>query len=388
MHHQVNILSDNNYMQRCLELAKKAVGYVAPNPMVGAVLVYKNRILAEGWHKHYGEAHAEVNCLAAVRPEDQAYIQQATLYVSLEPCAHHGKTPPCADLIIRHQIPRVVIGCIDPFAKVAGKGVEKLQKAGIEVITEGPWTKDCIQLNRRFFTFHQKKRPFITLKWAATVDHFIAPVQQSGSTERLKISGAITDKLVHKWRSEAAAILVGKNTALKDDPALTNRLYFGATPIKMALDPHLEIPPSARIFENTTSAATPVVIFNYIKSEKILQSPLRPATQQSISAAVADVQPNRGLPIHYVQLDPVKPVPLQIAAYCFEHHIQSVLIEGGRRLLQSFIDQNLWDECRIITNTQLKIGAGLSEPFLGKKEFQREIPLGQDKISYFAADFE
>jgi len=261
---------------------------------------------------------------------------------------------------------------------VAGKGIEKLQKAGIEVRITGPWTKDCTEINRRFFTFHTQRRPFITLKWARTADHFIAPLQQADNTERLKISGNTTDILVHQWRSEEAAILVGKNTALKDDPALTNRLYFGPSPIKMAFDPALEIPATARIFKSTGT----VILFNFIRSETLYKQ------SQSVHTDGKNTEHHKNSQtVHYVQLDPDLPVPSQIAAYCYGQNIQSILVEGGLKLLQDFIDLGFWDECRVITNTQLKIGAGLDEPVLGKKELRGQIQLGQDKISYFAPDF-
>lgn len=346
------------FMQRCLELAKKGAGYVAPNPMVGAVLVYENRILGEGWHMRYGQPHAEVNCLAAVKKEDRHLIDQSTLYVSLEPCAHHGKTPPCADLIVRHRIPKVVIGCMDSFAQVAGKGIEKLKQAGIEVIMGGSWETDCLRFNRRFFTFHGKKRPFIVLKWAQTADGFIAPLHQSDQAGRLKISGPLSDRLVHRWRSENAAILVGKNTALKDDPALNTRLYSGPSPIRMALDAHLSIPASAKLMQ----PPEPTLIFNRIKADRDEKSHIR-----------------------YELLEDRHSVPQQIADYAYRENIQSILIEGGATLLQSFIDLNLWDECNIITNTRLSIGTGLRAPALTDSIFLQSIELDQDKISYFAA---
>ena len=355
-------LSDHYlFMQRCIALAKKGNGYVAPNPMVGAVLVHNGRILAEGWHQLYGQPHAEVNCLAAVKKEDQALISASTLYVSLEPCAHHGKTPPCADLIIKHRIPTVVVGCVDIFAQVAGKGIEKLKNAGIAVILDGPWNGECLQLNRAFFYFHRHKRPYIILKWAVTADNFMARDQQATAAERLRISGASSNRLVHKWRSQSAGILVGKNTALKDDPYLNNRLFYGPSPLKMLLDPRLEVSLSAHLFQGSE----PVVVFNFIKTEH---------TRPSGSAA----------PIHYVQLDPQKSVVPQIADYCYRHQIQSLFVEGGKALLQSFIDGRLWEQCRIITRTDLHIGSGLTGPILSQRQFLQDIYLGADKISYFA----
>src|SRR6476660_1127293 len=212
----MNATSHETYMYRCLQLAQLGVGNVAPNPMVGAVLVHNDKIIGEGYHRKYGEPHAEVNCINSVSPDKQELISQSTLYVSLEPCAHFGKTPPCADLIIRHKIPRVVIGCRDPFTEVNGKGIEKLKSAGVNVET-GILEKECIALNKRFFIFHTQHRPYIILKWAQTADEFIATLttesQAIGNIQRrLLISNEYTNRLVHKWRSDEAAILVGKNT--------------------------------------------------------------------------------------------------------------------------------------------------------------------------------
>lgn len=346
------------YMARCLELAKKGAGQVQPNPMVGAVLVHAGRIIGEGWHQHYGGPHAEVNCLAAVKPEDCQRIADATMYVSLEPCAHHGKTPPCADLIVRHRIPRVVIGCQDSFAKVAGKGIEKLKQAGIEVIVGGPWQQQCLALNRRFFTFHARQRPYIILKWAETADGFIAPLHQNGQAQRLRISSPVTDRLVHQWRSENAAILVGKNTVLQDDPALTNRLFSGPSPLRMAIDASLEIPALAKILQPPERT----ILFNRLKGDHQTGSHLR-----------------------YEKLSGDPPMPVQIAQFCYKEHIQSLLVEGGVTLLQSFIDLGLWDEACVITNNHLRIYQGLAAPTLINGRFLRSIDLGQDKISYFAA---
>lgn len=351
-------MEHSTYMSRCLELAKKGAGYVAPNPMVGAILVHQGRILGEGWHKHYGEPHAEVNCLASVKEADKHLISASTLYVSLEPCAHHGKTPPCADLIVRHQIPRVVIGCKDSFAKVAGKGIEKLKQAGIEVILEGPWQKECLAINRRFFTFHARRRPYIILKWAETADGFIAPIHQNGMADRLKISSPLTDRLVHKWRAENAAILIGKHTALKDDPALNNRLYSGPSPLRMVVDGYLEIPPTAKLM----APPQRTVIFNRLKT-----------TQK------------QGSHLHYEKLNNELPWSMQIADYGYRENIQSILVEGGALLLQSFIDMQLWDEGRIITSSSFRIKQGLAAPALNKGIFLQSIELGQDKIRYFAA---
>src|SRR5258706_4656586 len=246
-------------MYRCLQLAAPGAGYVAPNPMVGAVLVHNGRIIGEGYHQHYGEAHAEVNCInqAALSGLIDT-IPESTLVVSLEPCTHFGKTPPCADLIIKHKIPKVVIGCRDPFGEVNGKGIEKLKAAGIEV-EQGVLEKECIDLNKRFFVFHTQHRPYIILKWAETADGFIAPslpaapsinlwrpmegrIEEDSTSRRLLISNEYTDRVVHKWRSEEAAILVGTNTVENDNPELTTRLWPGNSPVRLVVDMNLRLP--------------------------------------------------------------------------------------------------------------------------------------------------
>ncbi len=217
-------------MQRCIQLAKLGAGNVAPNPMVGSVLVHNDSIIGEGYHQQYGFAHAEVNCINSVKTKDEELLTTSTLYVSLEPCAHWGKTPPCADLIIQKQIPHVIVGCRDPFEKVDGKGIEKLRAAGVEV-TVNICQKECEELNKRFFTFHTKHRPYIVLKWAQTSDAKMATMDES----RLLISNEFTNAMVHKWRSEEASVLVGTNTALLDNPKLDNRHWSGKSPVRMVI---------------------------------------------------------------------------------------------------------------------------------------------------------
>ncbi len=340
-------------MYRCVELARLGAGSVAPNPMVGAVLVYQNRIIGEGWPKQYGQAHAEVNCInSVVAAADVPHIRQATLYVSLEPCAHYGKTPPCSDLIIEKQIPRVVIGCRDPFAAVDGKGIEKLKRAGVAVEV-GIWEEACKTLNKRFFTFHTAKRPYVILKWAQTADHKIAGL----AGERLLISNAYSNRLVHRWRSEEAAILVGTRTARLDDPSLDNRLWSGKSPVRMVIDRDLSLPSSLKLFngEQTT------IVFNNRKEE-------------------------RQNKLWYHQLDFEAPVVPQLLKACHHLQLQSILVEGGSHLLQQFIDEALWDEARVITNRQLNIGNGLSSPLLTNARMQMEEQWENDHISYYTPD--
>ena len=336
-------------MHRCIELAQKGAGYVAPNPMVGAVLVHEERIIGEGYHRQYGQAHAEVNCINSVEIDDQDKISQAVLYVSLEPCAHFGKTPPCADLIIANKIPGVVIGSRDPFKEVAGKGIEKLKTAGIAV-TSGILEKDCQVLNKRFFTFHTKHRPYIILKWAQTADKKIAGDKAS----RIYISNEQTNRLVHRWRSEEASILVGTNTALSDDPELTTRYWHGPSPIRLVVDMDLSLPSSLKIF----SGKQRTIIFNTIKHED----------NDHVS--------------YYQVTDDVSLVH-QIVNALYQMKIQSVMVEGGARLLQSFINDNMWDEARIITNMQLAIGNGLAAPELELNGTKSEFAIQNDSIKIY-----
>ncbi|PZP49206.1 MAG: bifunctional diaminohydroxyphosphoribosylaminopyrimidine deaminase/5-amino-6-(5-phosphoribosylamino)uracil reductase RibD [Pseudopedobacter saltans] len=325
------MMTDELYMRRCLELAIRGQGHVAPNPMVGSVLVYKDRIIGEGYHQLYGQPHAEVNCIYSVKNEDRHLIPDATIYVSLEPCAHFGKTPPCADLIIRNNIKKVVVGCRDPFEAVNGKGIEKLLAAGIDVQMSSI-EKECIFFNRRFFTFHKKKRPYIILKWAQTLDGSIAYANQE-KEERLFISNNIANREVHKWRHDEAAILVGTQTAMLDNPSLTNRQWKGKSPIRLVIDKHGKIPLNYKIFNDEADT----VIFSYQENYK------NETTTQ-------------------IQLSSQKDDLTQIMDYCYQNNIQSILVEGGKQLLQSFLDKNIWDEARLITNENLIIQNGLKAP--------------------------
>lgn len=335
-------------MQRCIELARKGAGFVAPNPMVGAVLVYKDRIIGEGYHQQYGQAHAEVNCINAVKEDDKEYISRSVMYVSLEPCTHFGKTPPCADLIIQHKIPKVIIGCRDPFKEVDGKGIEKLKEAGIDVQT-GILEKECRELNKRFFTFYTQHRPYIILKWAQTADRKIA-----NGTERLLISNELSNRLVHKWRSEEAAILVGTNTALADDPSLTTRLWNGPSPVRLVIDMSLRLPSSLKVFNQETRT----IVFNTIKHEE---------------------DDNK---LYYQVTEDVSLVH-QVLNALYQLKIQSVLIEGGARLLQSFMDEGMWDEIRMITNRQLTVGSGLAAPIFDHARKEEEFELADDIIEIY-----
>lgn len=336
-------------MQRCLQLAILGAGKVAPNPMVGAVLVYGDRIIGEGYHEQYGQAHAEVNCINSVADADNALISNSTLYVSLEPCAHFGKTPPCADLIIKNKIPNVVIGCKDSFAAVDGKGAQRLKGAGVNV-TMGVLENDCLDLNKRFFTFFENKRPYIILKWAQSNDGKMA----KEGTDRLLISSEFTNRLVHKWRSEEAAILVGTNTALLDDPALTTRLWAGTNPVRLVIDTELKLPGHLKLFDGSVKT----IVFNYYKQEE-----------------------DRNL--IYNKLNKEGNIVEQIVAALYAMQIQSAIVEGGEKLLQSFIAENLWDEARVITNTDLIVGEGLKAPVLKNNVLTDEQKMKTDLISFY-----
>jgi len=342
-------ISPELYMERCIELARLGAGHVAPNPMVGAVLVYNGRIIGEGYHQRYGEAHAEVNCIADVKAADTPLIPQSTLYVSLEPCSHFGKTPPCSDLIIKHRIPKVVIGCRDPFKEVDGKGIEKLKQAGVEVVL-GVMENECKELNSRFFTWHTKQRPYIILKWAQTGNGKIS----SSSNERLFITNEYTNRLVHRWRSEEAGILIGTNTALLDNPELTNRLWNGLSPVRMVIDMDLRLPSSLNIFNGKSRT----IIFNATRDEE-----------------------KEGL--LYCRLLREQNIIPQLIMALYRLNIQSVLVEGGMRLLQSFIDENIWDETRKITNRSMVIADGLRAPEPGATLKVKELKLLEDTIEIY-----
>jgi diaminohydroxyphosphoribosylaminopyrimidine deaminase/5-amino-6-(5-phosphoribosylamino)uracil reductase len=317
-------------MQRCLQLAQLGAGNTAPNPMVGAVLVHDDKIIGEGYHQQYGQAHAEVNCINNVLEENKSLIEKSTLYVSLEPCVHFGKTAPCADLIIKMKIPKVVIGCRDSYKEVDGRGIEKLKAAGVEVVT-GVLEREARELNKRFFTFYEKQRPYIILKWAQSSNYKIANADYS----RVLISNDFTNRLVHKWRSEEAGIMVGTNTALYDNPSLTNRYWSGNNPVRIVIDKELKIP----ITHHLINDGQKTIIFNKIKNE------------------------DDGM-ILYRKIQGDGTEISQVVACLFEMKIQSILVEGGSALLQSFIDEDCWDEARVIRNEQLIIENGISSPVL------------------------
>lgn len=338
------------YMNRCLELAAKGFGRVAPNPMVGCVIVYKGRIIGEGYHRKFGDAHAEVNAINSVK--NKSLLKSAVLYVNLEPCAHFGKTPPCADLIIRYGIKYVIIGTLDPNPLVAGRGIHRLVSAGCDV-KAGVLEEECRELNKRFFCFYGGKRPYIILKWAETADKYIGA---AGS--RFQISGSKANKLVHEWRSEEQAILVGKNTALCDNPRLTVRLVKGKNPLRIVIDRNLEIPSAFHLFDKKI----PTIVF---------------AGKKKASAEN----------LEYVKIDFNRNVLQQMLEELCRRNIQSLIVEGGAKLLSSFIRENLWDEARIFTsNTRLGRKNGIASPEISGAVIARK-KIGTDSLRIFRNTF-
>ncbi len=326
-------------MRRCIALAQNGLGTTYPNPMVGSVIVYNNKIIGEGWHKKAGEPHAEVNAVNSV--QDKSLLQKATIYVSLEPCSHFGKTPPCCDLIIKNKIPNVVIGTVDPNIKVAGNGIKKLIEAGIHV-TIGILENECNELNKRFFTFHQKKRPYIVLKWAESQDGFIAPLQKL-EKKPVWITNTYSRQLVHKWRTEEQAILVGTQTVIDDDPKLNARDWYGNNPIRLVLDQNNRIPEENTVFDNQIKTIVFTKSGNAINKENTIFEVVN--FNQNIAS--------------------------QIVQILFQHQIQSVIIEGGLQTLQTFIDANLWDEARIFTG-KLTLEKGINAPQISKSIYKKK----------------
>jgi riboflavin biosynthesis protein RibD len=321
-------MSHEIFMQRCLDLALLGMGDVAPNPMVGCVIVHNGLIIGEGYHQKYGQAHAEVNAIRAVKNPE--LLSQSTLYVSLEPCAHFGKTPPCSDLIIESRIPHVVIGTIDPFAKVAGKGIERMQNAGIHVET-GILEQECRELNRRFFTFHEEKRPYILLKWAQTLDGFI-DTDRTETQHPSWITNALSKRLVHKQRSEESAILIGTNTAQFDNPALTVREWTGNQPVRMVLDRNGRLNKELVVFDGKALTW----VFTGLSGKKLDK-------------------------LEYINLDFSRDIIPQLLTELYNREILSVIVEGGSVLLSSFLQENLWDEAYVYTGNQF-FGKGVKAP--------------------------
>jgi diaminohydroxyphosphoribosylaminopyrimidine deaminase/5-amino-6-(5-phosphoribosylamino)uracil reductase len=327
------------YIKRCLEIGVNGLGSTRPNPMVGSVIVYNNKIIGEGYTSEYGGNHAEVNAINSVK--DKMLLKQATIYVTLEPCAHYGKTPPCSDLIIKHQIPNVVIGCVDDFEKVAGLGIKRLKAAGCNVIV-GVLEKECRAHHKRFFTFHNKKRPYIILKWAETSDGFIAPISK-GEQKPVWITNTYSRQLVHKWRAEEQAILVGTQTVVADNPSLTTRDFYGNNPIRIVLDK------TERLSDN-------LAIFN--------------DAAQTIRITEKNINKNS----ETIDWNSKTDIAKQISTIFYNNNINSVIIEGGAQTLQTFIDENLWDEARVFTG-QTTFKTGVKAPNISRQLVNKEYIL-------------
>jgi len=335
----------SEHMKRCLFLASHGLGKVAPNPMVGCVILHQGQVIGEGYHEQYGGPHAEVNAINSVADKD--LLPESTLIVNLEPCSHQGKTPPCANLIIEKKIKRVIIGCEDPNPLVGGKGIEKLRAAGIEVIT-GVLRADCRELNKRFITYHEKKRPYIILKWAQTKDGFIslkAPLKKEDNW----ITSLESKKLVHQWRAQEQAIMIGTNTAILDNPELTVRLVEGENPLRVIIDEKLAIPFSSHIFSEDTET----LVFTSLKAQDREH-------------------------VKYLKTDFSRNILPFVMASLYERKINSIIIEGGAHLLNSFIEDSMWDEARVFTGDKF-FKEGLRAPVVKGEEVSR-ISVGADEL--------
>lgn len=334
-------------MNICLDLARKGGGNVSPNPMVGAVLVFEDRVIGQGYHEQYGGPHAEVNCIQSVSEDNKHLIPQSTLYVSLEPCDHYGKTPPCTQLIIAQHIPRVVVACRDLSDKVNGKGIQSLEAAGIEVI-ESVMEADAIELNKRFFTFHREQRPFIIVKWAESVEGFIGRIG-----ERVRLSGPDTNTLVHQWRHEEDGIWVGYQTALNDDPTLNVRHVDGKDPVRIIYDRESTLPSHLQLFDQQQAT----LVYNHLRAE--------------IDGQVQFVQIGNNDPIQSILKD------------LFQRQVMSVIVEGGSRLIKQCIDANAWDEIRQI-KTPYSLPMGVRAPEIpANAVLLHKQHMKDDTIHYF-----
>ncbi|MGC3945975.1 MAG: bifunctional diaminohydroxyphosphoribosylaminopyrimidine deaminase/5-amino-6-(5-phosphoribosylamino)uracil reductase RibD [Chryseolinea sp.] len=335
--------TDVFFMRRAMELAERGRGSVSPNPLVGCVIVYDGNVIGEGWHQRYGGPHAEVNAVQSV--SDHQLLKRATAYVTLEPCSHFGKTPPCADMLVRVGIQRVVISNVDPNPLVSGTGIEKLRAAGIEILT-GVLEREGLTLNRRFFTMIQKGRPYIILKWAQTADGFMARENYDSKW----ISNVYSRQVTHKWRSEEDAIMVGTNTARRDNPQLTTRDWSGRNPTRIVIDKMLSLPRNLNLFDGTA----PTVVYNQLSDEELPQeSRVKITNDDFLAGLLSDLQKRR---------------------------IQSVIVEGGPTTLQTFVDRNLWDEVRMFVSPS-RFGKGLPAP--RPVGTSTEIVIGGDRLVTF-----
>lgn len=348
------MMTHEHFMQRAIQLAKNGLGTTYPNPLVGSVIVHNGKIIGEGWHKKAGEPHAEVNAVNSVK--DKSLLKEATIYVTLEPCSHFGKTPPCCDLIIANEIPNVIVGTIDPFAKVAGTGIQKLKDSGKNVMV-GILEKECQELNKRFFTFHQKKRPYIILKWAESEDGFLAPdkiLRQAQNDNRpYWITNIYSRQLVHKWRTEEQGILVGTQTVLDDNPSLDARDFFGTNPTRIIIDKSNKIDESF----NVKNGKINTLIF----SEDIF---LTENQKYSHKKSIFDT--------HFLFF---------LLNELYHENIQSVIIEGGKKTLESFLEKNLWDEARVFVGKN-KLYNGLKAPKIKATHCEHQFIMNDELKTY------
>ena len=336
-------MEEEKYMRRCIQIAQNGICTTAPNPMEGADIVHNGRIIGEGYHVRCGQAHAEVNAIRSVKEPE--LLKESTIYVSLEPCSHYGKTPPCADLIIEKQIPRIVIGCRDPFSKVAGRGIQKLKDAGREVIV-GVLEQECRHLIRKFITFHTCQRPYITLKWAESADGFIDRQREGGSP--VVLSSDLSSMLVHKKRCEHAAIMVGRRTALLDNPSLNVRNWYGPSPVRIVIDKELTLPDSLKLFDQQA----PTLVFTAHERTSL---------------------PN----LQFAKTDFSHDILPQIMYTLYQAKLQSLLVEGGSTLLQSFIDKGLWDEA-FVEECPQTLNEGVAAPTMPHHiAYSRECHFGR-----------
>ena len=345
---------DELYMHRCLQLARCAAGSTSPNPQVGAVIVCDGRIIGEGYHIRAGEPHAEVNAVRSVKPADRHLLSKSTIYVTLEPCSHYGKTPPCCDLIIKEGIKRVVIGTTDNNKCVNGEGVARMKKAGIDVVV-GVLENECYDINRPFFTYNRLARPAVTLKWAQTADGFI-DLKRDGGTP-LRISTSVSQVAVHKLRAMHDAILVGSRTALLDNPSLNLRHWAGRVPLRLVIDREGVLPASLNLFDSSS----PTIVYTAV-----------------------DIAGKFGKKVEQIVLDFSKDVLPQILTHLHSLKIQSLLVEGGAQLLQSFIDASLWDNARVEINRSLVVGDGVSAPVISDSFLSGQKSCGGNDILLFA----
>ena len=341
-------LNHEYYIKRCLEISKQGIGTTRPNPSVGAVLVVDDKIIGEGFTSPYGGNHAEVNAISSVK--NDVDLKKATMYVTLEPCSHYGKTPPCADLIVKSGIKKVVIGCLDVNEIVAGKGIERLQNEGCEVVV-GVLEKECKAHHKRFFTFHSKKRPYIILKWAQTQDGFIAPKNRVKQAP-VWITQKVSRQLVHKWRGEEHSILVGTTTILDDNPSLDVRSWRGENPLRIVIDKDLKIPKDLKVYDDSVKT----IFIN----QKVTTS-------------------NENL--FFEKINFSKPIAHQICQVLFKHKVQSLIVEGGTKTIQTFIDENLWDEARVFSGL-VKFNEGTKAPKLDVPFLNEENLTGDSLKTY------